>query len=232
MTGTAIIAHIRGHIVEPTAFYWTDAQLLTHINLGIKDLWRAISDNFQDYFFEINEAVIQAASATTLSSVPTNVAKVNLIEPVNQEGYPQLHYFPRSYNSADMQTARAQSAQDPAQCGPIFYAVTGAGAPVGAPTIHVAPKISASVTLRIAFTPTTPTIIAADNNPVPGESDDALIAWGVAHALAREREDRKPDPDWIAKYATEKANVLTFLTPRQNDEEDIVEAVHEPWIAG
>lgn len=232
MTGTQILAHARVHLVEATAFYWADAELVTHLNLGIKDLWRAISDNFQDYFFEVSEAVVMAANASTLSSVPTNVAKVLLIEPVSQESYPSMKFFPRSYNSNDAQVARAAAASDPGQLGPVYYSITGAGAPVGAPTIHVAPKSSAAVSLRMAFTPTTPTIVAADNNPVPGESDDALIAWVVAHALAREREDRKPDPDWIAKYSTEKTNILTFLTPRQNDEPDVAEGVHEPWIAG
>lgn len=232
MTGTQIIAAVRGHIVEGTAFYWSDADLLVFLNLGIKDLWRAISDNFQDYFFEVSETVSFAANATTLSNVPTNVAKVASIEPVDQDAYPSMKFFPRAFNSADAQTARAQAAADPGNVGPIYYSLTGAGAPVGAPTIYAAPKISATVSLRMAFTPTTPTIVAANPNPVPGESDDALIAWTTAHALAREREDRKPDPDWIAKYSTEKQNILTFLSPRQNDEPDVAEGVHEPWIAG
>jgi hypothetical protein len=232
VTGTQILAHARIHLVEATAFYWTDAELIVHLNLGIKDLWRAISDNFQDYFFTVSNTVSMAASATTLSSVPTDVAKVNSIEPVDMESYPSMVFFPRSYNSPDMQNARARSAIDASQVGPIYYAMTGAGAPIGAPTIYVAPKISAAVTLSMCYVPTTPTIVAADSNPVPGESDDGLIAWVVAHALAREREDRKPDPDWIAKYSTEKQNILTFLTPRQNDEPDVVEGVHEPWIAG
>jgi hypothetical protein len=232
VTGTQIIAHARVHLVEATQFYWTDAELITHLNLGIKDLWRAISDNFQDYFFEVSETVSFAANATTLSGVPTNVAKVLSIEPVDQEAYPTLKFFPRSFNHVDAQNARAQAASDPSSLGSVFYSLTGAGAPVGAPTIYAAPKTSATVALRMAFTPTTPTIVAANNNPVPGESDDALIAWTVAHALAREREDRKPDPDWIAKYSTEKTNILTFLSPRQNDEPDVAEGVHEPWING
>jgi hypothetical protein len=232
VTGTEIIGQARKTLVEGTAFYWTDAELLIHLNLGIKDLWRAISDNFQDYFFAVSEAVTFAANATTLSNVPANVAKVASIEPVDQEAYPSMKFFPRAFNSADAQTARAQAASDPSQLGPVFYSLTGAGAPVGAPTIYAAPKTSATVSLRMSYTPTTPTIVAADANPVPGESDDALIAWVIAHGLAREREDRKPDPDWIAKYSTEKQNILTFLSPRQNDEPDVAEGVHEPWING
>lgn len=232
MTTTEIIAQARDKLVEGTQFYWTDANLLAELNLGVKDLWRAISDNFQDYFFEVSTAASMAANSFTLSSVPTNIAKILSIEPSDQEAYPSLHFFPRAYNSPDAQTARAQSAMQPDNAGPIYYSVTGAGAPIGAPVIYVAPKISATVALRISFTPTTPILTAGQSNPVPGESDAALIAWVIAHALGREREDRKPDPDWIAKYATEKANILTFLSPRQEDEPQFVEGVHEPWIPG
>ncbi len=49
----------------------------------------------------------------------------------------------------------------------------------------------------------------------------------IAHALAKERPDRKPDPDWLALYATEKTNIEVFVTPRQEDEPDVAEGVHE-----
>lgn len=234
MVASAILAAARDKLLETTESFFDDDELLRSLNLGVKDLWRSISDTFQDYFFTIG-SVSQAANATSLSSVPTDVAKVQGIEPSDLSASPSLKYFPRKYTDADMQNARGASAQDPGSAGPIFYAVTGAGGPVGAPTIYVAPKLSSAVALKLIYTPTTPamTLTPTDTpNPIPGESDDALIAWVIAHALARDAEDRKPDPDWLAKYATEKTNILTFLTPRQEDEPDVAEGVHEPWIDG
>jgi hypothetical protein len=234
MDTVEIIASVRDKLVEPTAVYWTDARLLEHINAARKDLWRAIQDNFQDYFFAVNESVSQGTNAATLSSVPAGVAKVTMIEPVSRSTYPGLNYFPRSYDHPDMIAARASDAVDPTQAGRVFYAITGAGAPVAAPTIYVAPKFTSAVALRLVYIPVLAnlTIGADQENDVPGESDDAIIAFVIAHALAREREDRKPDPDWLAKYATEKTNILTALTPRQNDEPDVAEALFESWTDG
>lgn len=234
MLASALIGHVRVHLVEPTPFYWTDAELLVHLNLGVKDLWRAISDNFQDYFFAVNEGVSLEAGDLTLTNVPANVAKVIGIEPLTG-GEQALVFVPRSYTHHDMAIARLGGGSDPQGVSTIYYAMTGAGAPVGAPTIHVAPRLSARLGLRLVYLPTVPalTLTPTDSpNPVPGESDDALICWTVAHGLAREREDRRPDPDWLVKYGNEKTNILTFLTPRQNDEPDVVEGLFEPWTAG
>lgn len=231
MTGTQILVAVRDKLLEQTASFFEDARLLEHVNAAIADLWRAISDNFQDYFFEI-DTVSMAANGTTLSSVPTNLAKVLGIEPADMGTYGALKFVPRGYNSAEFQSARAQAAIDPASGGIIFYAITGAGGPVGAPTIYVAPKLSSTVSLSLIHTPTLAKIVAGDSNPIPGESDDAIIAYTIAHALAKEQEDKAPHPGWLAKYATEKVNILTFLTPRQEDEPDVAEGVHEMFIDG
>lgn len=228
-----LITRIRLKLLEVSASFWSDAELLEHINAAASDLWRAICDNFQDYFFEVDD-VTMAADATTLTSVPTNVAKIEGIEPADMERYPSIKFVPKKYTSAEFQAARARSAQDPSQAGVVYYAPTGAGAPVGAPTIYVAPKLSASLALKLIHTPTTPKLTNAvgQENPIPGESDDAIAAYAIAHALAKERDDKSPHPDWLAKYATEKTNILTFLTPRQNDEPDVAEGVHEVFIDG
>lgn len=228
-----LITRARRKLLESTASFWTDDELLEHANDAISDLWRAICDNHQDYFFEVDD-VTMAASTGTLSSVPTNVAKVLGIEPADMSTYPGLKFFPKAYNSAEFQAARAQSAVDPNTGHTIFYAVTGAGGPVGAPTIYVAPKVTSAVSLKLTHTPTTPKLTNAvgQENPIPGESDAAIVAYMIAHGLAKERDDKTPHPDWLAKYGTEKTNILTFLTPRQNDEPDVAEGVHELWIDG
>lgn len=228
-----IIVAVRDKLLETTESFFADARLLEHINAAIADLWRAISDNHQDYFFAL-AACTMPASGASLTGLPTNVAKVLGIEPASLANYGGIKFFPKSYNSAAFQTARAQAAVSPSTGGTIFYAITGAGGPIGAPTIYVAPAVSSELALTLQYTPTTPKLTNAvgQNNPIPGESDDAIISYVIAHALAKEREDKTPHPDWLAKYATEKANILTFLTPRQEDEPDIAEGVHELFIDG
>jgi hypothetical protein len=234
MTVTELIVEIRDKLLEGTPSFYTDARLVAHINAAIADLWRAIADNFQDYFFAVDETVTLAAGAYVLGNVPSNLAKIGGIEPVSLSSYGSLKFRPADYNSAQFQNARATDAVEVGSGGIVYYAATGAGGPVGAPIIYIAPALSAALAIRLIYTPTTPKVSVAGNeaNPIPGESDNAIINFAVAHALAREREDRKPDPDWLALYATEKANVLTFLTPRQNDEPDVAEGVHDVFNDG
>lgn len=50
--------------------------------------------------------------------------------------------------------------------------------------------------------------------PLPGDPDEALVAFVLSRARAREREDRQPDPGWVQIYSAEKANLITSLSPR------------------
>lgn len=234
MTVTQLIVEVRDKLLEGTASFYTDARLVAHINAAIADLWRAIADNFQDYFFSVSTSVTLAASANVLANVPTDVAKIGGIEPLQLSSYGSLKFRPADYNSAQFQNARAADPLDASGGGIIYYAPTGAGGPVGAPVIYIAPAVSSAIGIRLIYTPTVPQVSVAGNeaNPVPGQSDQAIISFVVAHALAREREDRKPDPDWLGLYATEKANILTFLAPRQNDEPDVAEGLHDVYNGG
>lgn len=211
--------------------FWDDQHLLDILNRGIRDLQRAINDNYQDYFLTIDETnVSQAANATSLTGVPADVGIVRGIEARTLSDYPHLHYFPKGYMEPEFQSARAATAQDPQGGGNVYYHVRGAGGPVGAPTIDVAPKLSTTVLLRLVYIPTfTAEKVASDDNPIPGDSDWALAAWTVAYVLADEREEHEPDPSWIQVYATEKANILTAITPRQTDEPDVAEAMFEEY---
>lgn len=136
-------------------------------------------------------------------------------------------FVPRDFNSKEFISARAMSSIDPANGGVLYFTLIAAGHPVGAPTVKVSPKLTAALNLRFVYVPGLGTLTAANNNPIPGESDNALIAWTIAYALAKEREDRSPDPNWLAIYATEKQNILTRLTPRQTQEPDIAEGIFE-----
>lgn len=220
----------RRHLLEATAKFWTDAELVALANRGIRDLWRAIQDNYQDYFLTVDTTLVSMAASTgTLNGVPADVSIVRGIEARTLTAYPSLHFRPKNYTHADFQTARAQSAIDPVNGGTIWYAPVGAGAPVGAPTIYVAPQVNSEVLLRFIYVPTFAEKAIGDTNPIPGESDQAIIAWIVAYARAKEREDRAPDEGWLGVYATEKKNILVALTPRQQDEEDVAEAFFEPY---
>jgi hypothetical protein len=177
--------------------------------------------------------VTYTAEAEQLANIPTDVFRVCLIEPKDTSSsgsYRNIQFVPRDYNSPEFRAARALAPVNPLQETTVFYALSGAGAPVGAPTVLIAPKLSTALaagSLRFAYNPVIPAKVASDANPIPGGSDNAIIAWTVAYARAKEREDRSPDPNWLAVYATEKQNILTRLTPRQTQEPEVVSSIFE-----
>ena len=220
-----------------TNAFWTDTELLNIGKRGISDLWAAILDLHQEHFLTVDATNVSlAANATQLTGVPADVFRVNVIEPrdltVNNSAR-NIAFVPRDYNHPDFQAARGQSVYDTSNDLTIYYAIVGAGSPIGAPTILTAPTISSALNLRLAYVPalglssTYP--LSTDNNPIPGESDNAVIAWMVAFARGKEREDRSPDPAWLSIYSTEKQSLLTRLTPRQTQEPDFVEGMFETY---
>jgi hypothetical protein len=217
---------------ETTASHWSSAEIIDIANKAIKDLWRSILDLHQEHFLTNDITTISISASTgSLTGTPTDVFRVHLIEPKvtsSTGSYRGLIFVPRDYNSPDFIYARTLGDVDGTQDQVIFYCVTQAGAPVGAPTILIAPTLSGAIAagnIRFVYVPILAAKTAADDNPIPGESDDAIIAWIIAHALAKDREDRSPDPNWLAKYATEKQNILVSLTPRQTQEPEFVEPI-------
>jgi len=208
--------------------FWTEQELFDILVLGAKDLWRAIVDLHQGHFTTIDETNVSLVSGqTTLSGVPTDCFRVLMIEPrdlTNSVPY-YLTFRPKPYHGLTFQAARAESAQGTDRSRTIFYDILNAGSPVAAPSIVVAPSIGTSANLRLVYTHILPTLVETDNNPIPGESDNALVSWGVAWARAKEREDRSPDPAWFATYSTDKQSLLQALTPRQEQEEEMVEGM-------
>lgn len=220
----------RRHLQEVSASFWSSAELVDLMNKGFKDLWKAIIDLHQEHFLTIDVTNLAiSASTETLTGVPTDCFRVHLIEPKitsTQGAYRNLIFVPRDYNSPDFTAARSLGDVDGSQDNTIFYTLISAGPPTGAPSIVIAPTLSAAVAagnLRLAYVPILAEKVAANDNPIPGESDLAIIAWTVAYALAKDREDRTPDPNWLAIYGTEKQNTLVSMTPRQSQEPDLVE---------
>lgn len=234
-TLTSIIAQIRTHLVAPSAgdnadLFWTDAELVSILNNGARDLWRAINDNYQNYFLKVDTTNVSLpANTELLLGVPSDVAIVRFIGPRSPATYPYLKFEYRNFDHRDFVAATTQAALQPDQVRLAYFYISQAGAPVGAPEIHVAPLVTAAIPLKLGYVPTLATLAAADVNPIPGESDQALINWGVAWARAKERDDRSPDPAWIQMYATEKQNILVSLTPRQTQDEEVAEALFEEY---
>ncbi len=220
---------VRPALIELTADarFWTDAELKDILIDGAKDLWGSILDVYGDHYLTVDETNVSlAANTNVLSGVPADCFRVQVIEPrdITESGTSRnILFIPRKFKSAEFTDARTRPVQDAGSSGVIYYQLTGQGAPNGAPVILTAPKVSSNLLLRLAYNPTLVFDPTTPVNPVPGESDHALMAWTIAFARAKERDDRLPDPGWLATYATEKTHIITRLTPRQEQEPDVVE---------
>ena len=211
-------------VAEVSDSFWTDAELLEHGINAAKDLWKGVIDVYQDHFLRINTTSVSVvANQSTLSGVPADCFRVKSIEPRVPASYPNMFFRPRDWGHTTFIGARAGAAQDPT--GSVFlYDLVGPGPPVAAPDVWIGPQSSSNVLLTFAYiSAVSDSLTTASVNPIPGETDMAVQAWIVAHARAKEREDRSPDPEWLAIYGTEKANLIVAVTPRQEDEPDITE---------
>ena len=229
---SALVTNARTTLVEASAQYWSDAELLVHAISGIKDMWRAVIDLGQDHFTTQDVALVSlAASSSVLTGVPADVFRVELIEPRDltvANTARGVTFEPRALNHPDFTGARSLGSVDPSG-RTIYFAVLGAGSPLAAPTIEVAPKLTSALLLRLSYTASIGALTAASNNPIPGDSDHAIEAWIISHARAKERDDRSPDPEWLAVYASDKKNILTSMTTRQTQEPDYAEALFESY---
>jgi len=210
---------------------WTDAELLEIGIRGARDMWRAILDLHQGHFSTIDETNVSlAASTSTLTGVPADTYRILLIEPrdtTSSGSSRDIAFVPRKYSSPEFIAARSMANVDPSSGQIIFYDVMNVGTPVGTPSVVIAPKLTSTMTLRFVYAPTLAAITATtDNNPIPGESDHAIIAWIVAFAAAKENS-RVPDANWLAVYSTEKQSLLVGLTPRQEQEPKYVEGMFD-----
>lgn len=230
-TVSTLITRIRGTLNEATASFWTDAELVAHIQAGAADLWKALVGVNEDHFFTLSTSSSVVANQTTLSGVPSDLYRVKIIEPTTLSSYVNTFFRPKDYASAEFRRARSMDAQDP-QGQVFFYDLVNEGPPVSTASIYIAPKSNAAFNLTIGYVRTITSLGTGSNNPIPGESDEALVAWTIAHARAKEREDRAPDPEWLVVYGTEKKNLVQVSTPRQVDEEVVVEALFEPYWEG
>lgn len=228
-----IITMSRDRLNEPAARarFWSDAELLRYMNRGIRRLWRRLKATNNNFFHQISVSVTQDVNATQLTGVPTNCTQVHGLEPVDLATFNALRYEKRDYNHRYFQAARAaDNSVDPLNGSTIYYDITQQGAPVAAPVILVSPKLSTQVTLRLTFTPTIGAeLIATDPNPIPGESDDALMHYTVAYAKGRQQSSQLPDAQELAMFKELADEICGSETPRDDSEPEVTESMFEDW---
>lgn len=225
-----ILVMARDRLNEPVPAFWSNPELLRYANAGVRDLWRRLGATNQNFFHQISVAVTQDINATQLTGVPTNVATIHGLEPVDMQTFNSLYYRRKDYNHPDFMSARAANAVYPTSGGTVFYAPTQAGAPVAAPVILVSPMLSVQVALRLTFTPTIGTqLVATDPNPIPGESDKAIVDWTVAYAKGKQTKSQTPDKDVLALYMSEVESITGSQSPRDDSEPEVAEAMFEEW---
>lgn len=223
---------VRRQLREITPRFWTSQELTDICIDGIKDLWRSIADLKQGHFFTRNDTdVFLDSGAIMLRGVPSDVHKVFEIEVLNSGSNTSsnLKFTPLSYFDKKFQAARGSNGLDPSSGGEIYYSITQPGGPVVAPIIYIAPTVTSQVPISFGYVPVLPALTSGSVVPIPGESTNALKAWMIAFARAKETDNNAPDSEWLDIYASEKAHILESLGVRQYQEPTYVQAQFEEY---
>lgn len=227
---SSLINQVRTPLKEPTPDYWSDGEILLHLNNGAKILWRAIVDLYEHHFNTLDDEHFFIQPETGIVwGVPEDVARIVMIEPRvlgANSSTRGLIFEPADWTSDKFIMARARGPVSPSNVT-IYYTLMDPGAPVGPPIIRIAPRLSTGVLLSVTYVHTLPPFDEDDRNPIPGESDQALINYAVAQCRAKEREDSMPDPGWMALFATERTDILERIAIRQIQQPDVVMGMFE-----
>lgn len=225
-----LIYQVRTQLREPIPAFWSDNELVTWMNNGARILYRAIVDLYQDYFNVIDESsCFIEAGQKMIWGIPEDVYKVVMIEPRvlgEQSTTRGLIFKPRGWTDPAFVQARARPARPP-QNTVVYYTLMKAGAPVGPPEIRIAPVLTDGVLLTVTYVHAYQPFCTADRNPIPGESDAALVHYTLAHALAKERGETEPDAAQLALFGTERTDILTRLDIRQLQESQVALGMFE-----
>lgn len=206
---------------------WKNDELLEYANEGIKEMWRELVNLKASHFYTVDATnVSQAASGTSLTGVPSDVATVQLIRPRDLTEDNLCRYRPLAYTDPLFIAELTRGNVDPSGIT-IYYDIVGAGGPTAAPTIYVAPTLSSALTLTLVYTPTVSDKAETDNNPIPGESDTALVFWILSQALAKTRPNKDPEPTYLQMYEAAKDKIRMTFSVRQEQEPRIVEGFME-----
>jgi len=243
----AIVARTRTQILAPLVQsgaispdqFWDDDELLAHTVAGCKDFWRALVDLHQDHFVGINTTVVLPAAADAFVGVPPDLFRILLLTPRDASDYNRPIRFQRaSLTSLDFTSALERAALDVSTGGIVYVALVNAGSPVMTPAIYNAPRVGSDIPCRLVYVPTLPVLTADSFNPIPGESDHALMAWTAAYALGKQQDDGSfaPDTTWLQVYSTEKESIKVVAEPRDASSPSIVRGVFDdtygPGLSG
>ena len=203
--------------------FWSDDELFSYAKQATTDLWGAMIDLHQEHFLTINESDVSLpTNSTALAGVPRDVFRIYMIEPLDPTTN-ACAFVPRPYNHVEFVNARQQAVTtsfSPTSGVNIFYCLAGVGAPSATPMVLCAPEVTTAVPVRFSYIPVLgiQSYTLQTTNPIPGESDNAIVSWIMAYARIKDRDDKSPDPAHLAVYGTEKQGILTRCIPRQEQD--------------
>jgi hypothetical protein len=218
--------------------YWSDDELREHAISAAKDLWRRFTDLHEDHFVTIDEENVSAVvNDTVLDGVPEDVFRVLLLEPrdVTDNGAARgLRFIPAKFNSDEFRADRRLGSVDPSGGAVVRYAILNAGSPVDAPTIKLSRALSSTTLLTLEYIHTLDDDALREDdavNPIPGESDEAMLDWMCAFALGKQNPDGHLEPDgtWMALYEKQAGLILQASAPRQEQQPRIVRGVFDDF---
>lgn len=227
-----LVRQVRQNLNEAQPRFWSDTEIFEKLVAGAKFLWKKIVDLDMGHFDVIDVTNVSlSASTSTLSGVPADCFRVKLIEPRDTSSAAgsagSTIFLPKKYNSREMVEARTWTSQDVTSPTVIYYDLMMEGTPIAAPTVQVAPQISSPLTLRFVYQKAFPIVSDDLTNPIPGESDMALVAYATAFARAKLPAVGMPDPGWLEVFKAESQALITALTPRQIQEPEVAEGMFE-----
>ncbi|MDE2098453.1 MAG: hypothetical protein KGL39_14465 [Patescibacteria group bacterium] len=209
----AMRASVREHIDEPTANYWTDAEINDYIVKEQLNLWRRIYRLRDDYWivpggFQFNTVAGQYAYQTA-DGIPANFFRATALRCLTS-GYSTIRFLP-----ADPSSPRFVAGLDPnntiASPDTFLYAVRGNGILWLSPTPQQVMQIQADY---IAL----PTAVALDTDTftIPDEFLDYIEYSASADALMKQ-----PSPaagTWAQKAENAWSDIQAALDTQRTDQ--------------
>lgn len=221
-TAADILTSVRGHIDEPSASYWTDAELYGYIDDEQKALWRKILALRKDYFlsstgFTFTLTAGTYAYAAGAGGVPTDIWRIVSIR-TTLAGYQDLIWIPGEPTAQEFIDGLRTDCpiSNPSR---ILYALRNQN------TIWVSPLPQLAITAQVDYIQK-PTAIAGASSTflLPDEFLQYVQYMAAADALLK-----GPVGDnaaFIAKAETAWSNIMELLdTPRSDQGPDTVQGM-------
>lgn len=174
---------VRSHLNEPEPVFWTDAELNTHINVGVRKA-HALIKSMSRYHFT-TRVTFQTVAGTEYYNLPNNAKDIRLVTTVTSDGMelPLNHmYMPNPFPWAPALTLESNTNGEP----PTSYMIVGK-------TIRLVPIPTSAYTIRLYYEARLVNLTADSDVPTFEEDyHDLAAVW--AAILARVK-DRQPSED-------------------------------------